>query len=160
MFCINCLNQETIVSNSRPSKKTPQVWRRRTCPTCGYRFTTDEMPRLTDWPVASRSATSTTPFNPGKLLLSIANAFAHDHTKGADAAWALTHTVVAQLALGAQTPLTAEHIRATTREVLDRFDQTAAAQYALSHHMITSLRRRGRPSFGASPASPSPGRQA
>lgn len=97
------------------------------------------------------------PFNQGKLVISIARAFAHDLAKGKTSAWDLAQTVSSQLFLKTHTQLTTAGIAQATHEVLDRFDQTAAAQYALAHGLMASLRRRGRPSFGAaSGASPAP----
>lgn len=151
MFCIKCLHNNTFVTNSRPSKKHPQVWRRRMCPVCKFVFTTDELPRSTDIPVYSDTTGATNlPFNPGKLLLSITRAFAHDQEKGVRVSWDLLQTVTSELLLDTPRHLTTRAIAAKTHTILDRFDPTAAAQYALSHQLITSLRRRGRPSFGAS----------
>lgn len=158
MFCINCGHTETRVSNSRPAKKAPHVWRRRQCLVCKHAFTTDEAPRLTDWSVTPRTPQGVaSSFNPGKLLISIAAAFAHDQEKGTQSAWPLTQTVMTKIIQNApHAQLTAERILLTTHETLAAYDQAAAAQYALSHQMITSLKRRGRPSFAAAPASSVP----
>lgn len=159
MFCINCSNTDTKVTNSRPSKKTPQIWRRRRCPVCKYTFTTDELPRMIDIVVRDTHNTHQ-PFNPGILIVSITKAFAHDPSRGAASAWDLAQTIISHLFLETYTQLTTDMIARTTYEVLDRYDPTAAAQYALSHQLMTSLRRRGRPSFGAaSAASLAPGKQ-
>lgn len=154
MFCINCSKAATRVINSRTSKKTPLVWRRRLCLGCDHRFTTHEIPSTESIVVSSRHPSNPpVPFSPGRLLLSIAQAFAHDPERGKQASWDLTQTVIMKLFLDTHRQLTTEDIATVTHQVLDRFDPAAGAQYALTHHLLTSVRRRGRPSFGAGAAS-------
>lgn len=42
MNCPFCQSDQIIVSNSRPSRKNTQIWRRRKCLKCGQSFTTRE----------------------------------------------------------------------------------------------------------------------
>lgn len=42
MNCPFCQSNQIIVSNSRPSHKNTQIWRRRKCLSCGESFTTRE----------------------------------------------------------------------------------------------------------------------
>lgn len=146
MFCINCFNKSTNVVNSRPHKKQPQVWRRRTCPHCAVSFTTRERPSLADNKLVYPKDDQTDTFNLGKLIISIARAFTHN-TKGAsyEALW-LAQTVEDILSTEVKT-ITPEDIEAVTHQVLKRFDELAAVQYAAQHGLITTTRRRGRPSL-------------
>lgn len=144
MFCINCFNSSTRIVNSRAKKKQAHVWRRRHCLKCGTIFTTHERPSLTDNKKVHTNH-GITEFNPGKLILSIAKAFTHSPADAEDHAYFLAQTVENLLSTQTQT-ITSEEIAATTHAVLKRFDELAALQYAAMHHLVTSIRRRGRPS--------------
>ncbi len=146
MFCINCFQGSTNVINSRSNKKHPQVWRRRKCTVCRHIFTTHERPSLQDNIQINLSDGSCTTFNLGKLILSIAKAFTHAPKDiEANALW-LAQTVEETLSTQRQT-ITPEDIEAATHQVLKRFDELAAMQYAAQHHLISSARKRGRPSL-------------
>ena len=146
MFCINCFNPSTSVTNSRPNKKQPQVWRRRSCSHCSAVFTTYERPSLADNKEVTLPDGSTDTFNLGKLLLSIAKAFTHSPNDAQYNALWLAQTVEDTLSTERQT-LTPEDIEATTHQVLKQFDELAAIQYAAQHQLISSTRKRGRPSL-------------
>lgn len=146
MFCINCFHETTKVSNSRPKKRQPIIWRRRTCPHCGTTFTTYERPSLSDnKPVYHTNGTAAN-FNLGKLILSIAQAFAHSPNDAEFNALWLAQTVEDTLSTQYKT-ITTEDIEAVVHAVLSRFDELAAVQYAAKHHMIIATRKRGRPSW-------------
>ncbi len=150
MFCINCFHKRTSVVNSRPHKKEPSVWRRRTCSACRAVFTTIERPSLKDNRLVSLPDGATDTFNLGKLVLSIASAFAHDPKKASyDSLW-LAETVEDTLSTE-YAIITPDDIAAVTHEVLKRFDELAAVQYAAKHRLIVSVRRRGRPSLAPLP---------
>jgi transcriptional regulator NrdR family protein len=145
MFCINCFNPSTQVVNSRAKKKQALIWRRRHCLKCNITFTTHERPALTDNKKVYIATNQTTIFNPGQLLLSIARAFPHSPNTAKQHAYALTQTV--ENILSTQTQIiTPDEIAVTTHAVLKRFDELAALQYAAMHQLVTSTRRRGRPS--------------
>ena len=146
MFCINCFHKNTSVSNSRPNKKQPQIWRRRTCVNCGTTFTTYERPSLADNKPIYLPNGKTDTFNLGKLILSIAKAFTHAPAEAEYNALWLAQTIEDTLS-SQQTTITPEDIEATAHTVLKRFDELAAVQYAAQHKMIISTRRRGRPSW-------------
>lgn len=159
MFCINCFHTNTSVTNSRPHKKQPVVWRRRACKNCGVTFTTLERPSLADnTPVYAADGT-TSSFNLGQLIISIAAAFAHDTRQAKEASLWLAQTVENTLSTQLST-ITPQDIEAVTHQVLKRFDELAAVQYAAQHQLISSTRRRaGRPSLRergpSTPESPS-----
>lgn len=146
MFCLNCFNPSTSVSNSRASKKQAQIWRRRRCSRCGLTFTTYERPSLTDNQPVLLPDGKTEEFNSGKLIVSIAKAFTHSPEKAAYNALWLARTVEDNLSTQSQA-ITPEDIEAATHVTLKQFDELAAMQYAAQHHLISSFRRRGRPSW-------------
>ena len=147
MFCINCFSKNTRVTNSRPHKKQPNVWRRRQCPKCGMVFTTFERPSLAENKPVHLSPGKAEGFNLGKLVLSIAQAFAHDPKAAQYHSLWIAQTVEDSLSSQREV-LTPEDITATTHETLKRFDELAAVQYAARHQLLTSTRRRrGRPSL-------------
>lgn len=159
MFCVNCFNPITNVVNSRAKKKQPLVWRRRRCGKCNTTFTTHERPSLADNKHVYLISGEAREFNLGKLILSIAKAFAHAPENAQYHAYALAQTVENLLSTQAQV-ITPGEIAAMTHSVLKRFDELAALQYAATHHLIVSTRRRGRPStsWHEQPSGESPSR--
>lgn len=148
MICIYSSNEPTKVVNSRASKKAPIVWRRRQGLTSGITFTTYERPSLAENKTISLPDGTTDTFNLGRLILSIAASFSHNHHAAQyDGLW-LAQTVEEQLSMQ-PTDLTPHAISKVTYDTLRRFDELAAIQYAAKHHLITSVRRRGRPSLSA-----------
>jgi len=147
MICINCFHRNTSVTNSRSHKKGHSVWRRRKCGKCGAIFTTLERPSLGQGILISSDSESV-PFNLGRLVISIAEAFTHASSDGKNHALALAETVESTLASQLR-EISKEDIEATTHQVLKRFDELAALQYAAKHQLIVdaSLKRRGRPSI-------------
>lgn len=146
MFCVNCFHPSTNVANSRPSKKQPSVWRRRRCPNCDTLFTTYERPSLADNKLVNYPDGHEEAFNPGKLIISIAKAFAHRPSEAAYNSFWLAQTVEDTLSSQKET-LTPEEISAAAHETIRHFDELAAIQYAAQHNLIVTTRRRGRPSL-------------
>lgn len=146
MFCINCFHTNTSVTNSRPHKKQPSVWRRRHCKQCGVTFTTYERPSLADNTPINLPDGQTDTFNLGRLILSIAGSFTHNTAEGQYNALWLAQTVEDTLS-SQRTTLTPGDIEATTHQTLKKYDELAAIQYAAKHNLISSTRRRGRPSL-------------
>lgn len=146
MFCINCFHSSTAVANSRPHKKRPSVWRRRSCNQCGTVFTTHERPSLADNKPIALNDGSKDVFNLGKLTISISRAFHHDQQEAEYSSLALAQTVEDTLSTQLKT-ITAEDIEAVTHQVLKQYDELAAMQYAAQHQLISSVKKRGRPSL-------------
>jgi transcriptional repressor NrdR len=146
MFCINCFYPTTSVTNSRANKKQPIVWRRRHCSQCSTTFTTKERPALSENKKVHRAGGATEEFNLGKLVLSIAKAFAHSpHDAEYSTLW-LAQTVENTLSTEREN-ITADDLEVTVHQVLKNFDELAAVQYAAQHHLISAVRKRGRPSL-------------
>lgn len=70
MHCPFCGNEETQVKDSRPSDDGAAIRRRRSCPSCGGRFTTFERIQLRDLIVVKAGGT-TQPFDREKITRSI-----------------------------------------------------------------------------------------
>lgn len=150
MFCVNCSNKDTSVVNSRPHKRQPLVWRRRSCSRCGHLFTTDERPRMHElYEIQDTTTSQIMPFNAGILLISIASSFQHNREKGAVVAWDIMQTVIELLSTECQNNLTTDEITIVTHRCLERFDKAAAMSYALQHHLISGNRKPGRPSLSS-----------
>lgn len=148
MICLYSKNETTKVVNSRASKKNPVVWRRRQGALSGTTFTTYERPALAENKKIHLDDGSQDTFNLGKLLLSVAAAFTHNPKAAQyDSLW-IAHTVEDTLSMDIET-LTPQRIAETTYTVLKRFDELAAMQYAARYHLITNVRRRGRPSVAS-----------
>lgn len=146
MFCINCFYPSTKVTNSRPHKKDPVVWRRRHCNKCGVTFTTRERPSLADTTSVRLPSGTEEPFSLSKLTVSIAKAFTHSKRDAEYSSLLLAQTVESTLSTQREA-ITTDDIEAVTHSVLKRFDELAAVQYAAQHGLISSIRRRGRPSL-------------
>lgn len=144
MICINCFHDKTNIVNSRGHKKHPSTWRRHRCPQCQTTFTTYEQPTLDGSYVLGRDGQQR-PFNLGKLIISIAHSFQHDTDEGASASLALAQTVQEKLLIQHR-EISSEDIMAVTHHTLECYDPVAAMQYAAQHDLITTKRRRGRPS--------------
>ena len=146
MFCINCFHPTTNVANSRPNKNQPLVWRRRSCPQCGAVFTTTERPSLAHTQTVHLPSGEAVRFNLGKLIVSLSRAFQHNPADAELATLDLAQTIEMALATELKT-ITPEDIEVIAHQVLKRYDELAAMQYAAQHQLITSSKRRGRPSL-------------
>jgi transcriptional repressor NrdR len=146
MFCINCFHPTTRVANSRPHKKRPSVWRRRTCPKCQTTFTTYERPSLAENRMITLPSGEAGLFNLGRLVISIASAFTHQPDDAKYHSLWLAQTVEDILSTEYPT-ITPDDIAAVTHQTLKQFDELAAIQYGARHGLIASTRKRGRPSL-------------
>ena len=149
MICIKC-SSDTKVTNSRPHKKTPSVWRRRECKACGTVFTTSETVADTTYQFTIKSPDdSKTDFSLPRLMLSIAPTLSHRQSAAvADESYWLAQTVAQAIQVTATDTVAARALAEETYNTLSFFDATAALQYGARHGLIknTAQRpRRGRP---------------
>lgn len=140
MFCIKCHHPSTHVTNSRPHKKTPHIWRRRKCPSCDYTFTTREEIALEDYILIENENFSTL-----KLAFSLVE-FLPDNEPAETAYW-LARTVGEELVMSKLFTLDTSTLLDSTKEVLGRYDPTARIKFELKYGLITPTAspRRGRP---------------
>lgn len=109
-------------------------------------FTTHERPSLADnTPIALASGEADV-FNLGKLTISISKAFHHAPQEAEYSSLALAQTVESTLSTQLKM-ITPEDIEAITHQTLKQYDELAAMQYAAQHQLISSTRKRGRPSL-------------
>ncbi|HEX8389987.1 MAG TPA: hypothetical protein VF597_01035 [Candidatus Saccharimonadales bacterium] len=154
MICINC-SSETKVTNSRPQKKSPGVWRRRSCVACGAIFTTMELVSDTGYSFRVAQSTSTpghakpVDFSLPRLMLSIAECLGHRPSdgRGDDAYW-LTHTIAQDIQATGNNIVTQTALVELTYQTLNRFDPAAGVSYGTRHGIVGQISqrpRRGRP---------------
>jgi transcriptional repressor NrdR len=132
MVCVYC-HSNTQVINSRPQHRLQQVWRRRSCTSCGAVFTTHEAIDLSTSIVVRSHTGRPIPFNRDKLFISIYRAVGHRKQSLEDAS-ALTATIIAKLLHNAASArLLPDDIKKTSLTVLSHFDKAAAVQYQAYH---------------------------
>jgi transcriptional repressor NrdR len=121
------------VVNSRPQRRSNQVWRRRQCQECGATFTTEERPQYgLVWQVRG-PASALRPFSRPKLFLSLYKSCEHRGSALSDAE-SLTETVIARLSpLVQDGTLDRRDIRRVIMVALNRFDKTASVHYQAFH---------------------------
>ena len=149
MICINC-SSPTKVTNSRPHKKTPSVWRRRQCTACQTVFTTMEMIADTAYTFrVIRSDGAAEDFSLPRLLLSISAAVSHRPAPAsADEAYWLAQTVAQNIQATASDSVTLAALTEESLTVISNFDATAGLQYGARHGLIKNTAqkpKRGRP---------------
>lgn len=145
MICVYCLNSKTKIPNSRPHKNQAQVWRRRHCEVCDHTFTTYERPSLED--VVIQSGQQKEIFSIGRLTVSIFASLTQQLATGT-VSYELARTIEQRLIkrYDISSAITPGAIAQETYETLKRFDEISALQYGATHGIVTSIRRRGRPS--------------
>lgn len=149
MICIKCSNP-TKVTNSRPHKKTPSVWRRRECVSCGTVFTTTEVVSDSAYQfTVSGTDGKKREFSLPRLMLSIAPALSHRSSENiADDSYWLAQTVAQAVQATATDIISAHALAEEAYAALSYFDATAGLQYGARHGLVqnTAQRpRRGRP---------------
>ena len=127
MQCPYCSGQ-TQVTNSRSHNKSPLVWRRRQCKNCGSIWTTREYIDLSTSHRVLNRHKHLQDFSRDILFLSIKDSLSHRKDAVRDAG-ALTDTVLSRVLAQKQITIKTTTIIEVTREVLYRFDRTAAAVY-------------------------------
>jgi transcriptional repressor NrdR len=132
MVCVQC-GQKTDVINSRPQRRTNQVWRRRACQSCGAVFSTQETADYSGAWVVLGASKHPAPFSRDRLFLSLYDSCRHRTTALRDAA-ALADTVISKLQPHIKDgALAREYIVTTAQVALTRFDPVAGMHYAAYH---------------------------
>lgn len=149
MICIKC-SADTKVTNSRPHKKTPSVWRRRECTSCGAVFTTSEVVADDSYIFSVKDgASKLSAFSFPRLMFSIAASLGHRPLpKSADESYWLAQTVTQALQATATDTVTVHAVAQETYIVLSHFDATAGIQYGARHGLVLNTSQkptRGRP---------------
>ena len=132
MVCVHC-GHKTQVINSRPQRRTNQVWRRRLCIDCGALFSTTEAADYSALWAVKQPSGSLQPFSRDKLLLSLHRSCQHRSTAVADAA-SLADTIITKLrAQATGGHLSPRQIAQTAQVALNRFDAASSVHYQAMH---------------------------
>lgn len=134
MVCPYC-GHATKVTNSRPNRRSGQIWRRRQCSACQRVWSTYEAADYGSLIVVQSQNGDLTPLSRDKLLVSFCNSLQH-RSEALQEAAALCNTVL-PLILAAQLggSLSRFKLAQIAAEVLDRFDQAAGVHYRAIHHL-------------------------
>lgn len=143
MLCINCFTSETRVTNSRPSKKEPRIWRRRQCLNCKYVFTTKETVAIED-----NLKIDGQPFSIYRLAWSLSPHIKETDTSAETAYW-IAQSVAQEIIKMQNHDIKIKLLKNTTHKVLSLYNPGFGMSYALSHNIIrpVATSRRGRPSL-------------
>lgn len=133
MVCPYCTNP-TRVTNSRPSKQDPGVWRRRACSTCAAVFSTRETLDFATTLLFQSNNGKLAPFDRDKLYVSIYESCKHRQRAISDATH-LTNTCIAQcIALHKNRGIiTRSELQSVVVKTLQQFDSAAATYFAAYH---------------------------
>jgi transcriptional repressor NrdR len=152
MRCPKCGSRDDKVIDSRQSRDSSSIRRRRECLSCGYRFTTYEEIERSDLRVVKRDRTHE-PFDRRKLATSIAKAFEKRSTSLVTLEQIVDEIVHELDTSGREVQSTA--IGAKVLEKLRGIDEVAYLRYASVHRQfkdvdqfvdaIQSLGRRAKP---------------
>jgi len=134
MECPYC-RSKTEVINSRPQKRSNQIWRRRRCSRCQAVFTTHELIDLSSSFMVSHKAANA-PFSSDLLFKELLDNL-KGHQRPYEAARELTATITRKVlksaANGLISPLLISH---ETAAVLKRFDSRAHLRYIADHPSV------------------------
>lgn len=134
MVCVYC-GSSTKVINSRKQRHGNGIWRRRECLSCGAVFTSREQADLRESLRVAQNETHKrlSPFQRDRLFLDVYESCRHRPTALGDAA-SLTETIIDNLLAATKDGVIGRNqIIAACKDVLSRFDKTAATFYAAYH---------------------------
>lgn len=128
MRCPFCGHLESQVKDSRPSEEGAVIRRRRLCPACGGRFTTNERVQLRELTILKRSGRRA-PFDREKLVRSISVAI-RKRPIDPDRVERLVSTIVRQLESMGETEIASSVVGEMVMKALKSLDEVAYVRYA------------------------------
>jgi transcriptional repressor NrdR len=128
MRCPYCGNTDTQVKDARPAEDHVAIRRRRSCPGCGGRFTTDERVQLRDLDVVKKNG-KREDFDRDKLSRSIRIAM-QKRTIEPDRIEQMISGIVRRLESMGDTDIPSDTIGAIVMESLARIDTVAYVRFA------------------------------
>ena len=131
MVCLYCLS-ETRVANSRPQKRSNQIWRRRACKRCGAVFTTHEAIDLSSTLLVVVGG-SPKPFEVDILYTEMLLAMSHRKNAYLDAREATNTVIKHLLALPGKPLFSPSQISLIASDVLKKLDKQAHLRYLAEH---------------------------
>src|ERR1700739_971740 len=123
MRCPFCGAEDTQVKDSRPTDDRGAIRRRRSCPSCGARFTTFERVQLRELTVVKKTG-QREPFDRDKLARSIYISLRKRPVEG-ERVERVINSIVRQLESSGESDVPTEHIGELIMEALANLDQVA-----------------------------------
>lgn len=130
MICINCHYQKTQVTNSRPHKTQPRVWRRRSCPRCLTVVTTYEYIDTTD-----QITINSQPFSLAHLAV-VLHRYLPESPSRADEAFALAQTIGESLLAEKRPDISREALIRQVWQTLSRYNTKSGLRYGVDYDCI------------------------
>jgi transcriptional regulator NrdR family protein len=133
MVCVYC-GAPTRVTNTRPQRRTNDIWRRRHCVMCAGTFTSHETADLSSALRVTFTKNDLRPFHRDILFISLYESCKHRPTAIRDSE-GITRQVIIRLLTTRETPglVTRRQIIQTCLAVLEPFDTAAATVYRIYH---------------------------
>ena len=128
MRCPFCSFVDTQVKDSRPAQDHAAIRRRRSCPSCGSRFTTFERVQLRELTVVKRDNTRT-PFERDKLLRSI-NIATRKRPADPNDIERMVNGIVRRLETSGESDVTSTAIGELVMDALSQLDPIAYVRFA------------------------------
>lgn len=128
MRCPFCSNEETQVKDSRPTEDMSCIRRRRSCPSCGGRFTTFERVQLREMTVL-KSGGRKQPFDRDKMIRSMQIAL-QKRPVDLDKIEKAANSIVRQLESYGEHEIEARQIGECVMKALARLDSVGYIRYA------------------------------
>jgi transcriptional repressor NrdR len=139
MKCPFCRSDQTEVYNSRSTRSTTQIWRRRRCLACHEAFTTYERPDLSFLHVRGQTAKKTR-YSRSTLFSAVYAAFG-DQERNDQTIDAVTDTIETKLLDLKSSIVTTEQISGIILSTLKHFETPAFLRYLASHADLASASR-------------------
>lgn len=134
MICPFCRHDDSRVVDSRPVEEGTQIRRRRECPECGQRFSTQEVALLN---IIKRSG-ATEPFSREKVLVGVRKA-CQGRPVNEDDLVLLAQRVEESLRATGQAEIEAQEVGLAILAPLRELDEVAYLRYASVYRNFTSL---------------------
>ena len=128
MRCPFCSFVDTQVKDSRPTQDHAAIRRRRSCPSCGSRFTTFERVQLRELTVVKRDNTRT-PFERDKLMRSI-NIATRKRPADPNDIERMVNGIVRRLETSGESDVTSTAIGELVMDALSQLDPIAYVRFA------------------------------
>ncbi len=136
-MCPYCMHTEGRVVDSRPTRNSLAIRRRRECFHCGRRFTTYERVELVAQMVIKRDG-KREPFNRDKIVQSMCKAFAKGHVEIEDIR-ALADEVENEAFAGGETEVPTSRIAELVMAKLKQRDHAAYVRFAVTYRKFTDM---------------------
>ena len=128
MRCPFCSSEETQVKDSRPTEDNSAIRRRRSCPSCGARFTTFERVQLREMTVL-KAGDRKQPFDRDKMIKSMQIALRKRPVELEDIEKS-ANSIVRQLESMGDAEINSDNIGELVMKALARLDMVAYIRYA------------------------------